>query len=1013
MIELFVKRPATTVMFVLVFVVMGVVSYFNLPIENTPKIDFPLVTVRVTYPGATPVEIETQVVKKIEDQIAQISGIEKLNARVYESFAFIIVEFDLESDANIKAIEVKDKVEAIQNDLPSGAKKPIVEKFDPFSAPVVDLALTSTKHDEKELYEYADKTLKNKFSAISGVSSVDVYGGKERQINVNLDPMLMKKYYIGISDVIEALQKKNLNVPGGTVDQKDNSFSVRFVGEFSSLEEIANMTLVSGDGVIFKLKDIGSIIDSYKKQETSARYSGKESVGLALMKAPDANAVSIGNNVISRLPEIQKMLPEGMTLSLAADNTQMIVKNSKGTEQDIFIGILLTIIILYLFTGNIKLTVVSALVIPTSIISTFFLMDMNLFTINMMTLMALATCLGTLIANAIVIIESVISHIEKGKDSITAAIDGTKEVLVAVVASAGTNLVVFTPIAFMGGIVGQFMRQFGLTVVFATIFSIIASFSLTPMLCSVFLKNYDPKKSKRANFLVSTVNKFVARGVKEYKILFDLIFRYPKITLLFSLIIFIGSFSLVKYVGNDFMPKHDEDKVAIDLTLPQGTTLNKTISVVKTIENIVKEIPEVTSYVSSIGQNGAENANMIINLLPLKKRTKSDQDIINLLIEKTAIIPDAEINFKRGSDKGGMGGDVSIEVFGVDYDSMVQKSKEMMKIMQDSGYFRSVKSSYKVPKNEVRFIPNQTLMTDNGISNSTVANAIRSSIYGDDTNIFKENSEEYKISISLDDFYKQDADDIKQIHLISKKGGILPISALGNIEQGKAIPTIWRKDKDRIIAIDGYISKSSAGQVREIISKDFDKKLSFLPGEGYRYVGNAEFQKETGEEILKAFIIASVLTYMLLAALLNSFVHPFSIASCIPTAIVGVIGFLFFGDHSINIASMLAIVMLVGLVVNNAILMLDHAMQKYAQGVSLQEAIWLGASEKFRAILMTSIAIIAGAMPPLWSVEVVKASMSAVLIGGMIGSIFFTLITVPVIFWYIERGSKYFSGVKS
>ncbi|MCK5158407.1 MAG: efflux RND transporter permease subunit, partial [Candidatus Heimdallarchaeota archaeon] len=455
MIEFFVKRPVTTIMFVLLFVVLGAVSFFNLNVEREPRIDFPVVTIAIPFPGATPLEVETLVIDKVEEAVSELSEIKNIKSFSYDSLGFVIIEFLIKADVNSKSIEVKDKVEAIINDLPNDIRNPIIEKFDPLIEPVLDLVLTSDTLDGRDLYEFADKKLKDRFSTIEGVANVGVYGGKIRQINVILDPMLMRQHYISISDVVRKIQLKNKNIPGGLLEKEKSSLSVRFVGEFDSVDEIADMIFTSDDGVSFPLKDIAIVEDSFKEVETIARFNGQNAIKISIEKVSDGNAINISRDVNKRLPKLREMLPEGVNLEIANDNATFIVNETISTEINILIGIILTIIILYLFTGRVNITFISAIVIPASVVSTLFLMDLSNFTINMMTLLAVATSLGTLIANAIVIIENVLAHLEHKETSIHAAIDGTKEVTGAILASAGTNLVVFTPIAFMGGIVGQ------------------------------------------------------------------------------------------------------------------------------------------------------------------------------------------------------------------------------------------------------------------------------------------------------------------------------------------------------------------------------------------------------------------------------------------------------------------------------------------------------------------------------------------------------------------------------
>lgn len=1008
MIEFFVKRPVTTIMFVLVFVVLGFYSFNSLLIERTPKIDLPMVTITVTYPGATPLEVETLVVKKVEDAVSEISGIDKIESRSFNSFAFVFVEFNLEEDINVKLIEVKDKVEGISNDLPNAIEKPLVEKLDILMTPVMELTLSSDRHGLMELYEYADKTLKNRLSSIYGVAKVDVYGGRQRQINVWLDPMLMKEHYITISDVTKAVREKNRNIPGGEIEKGMDALSVRLVGEFQSVEEIGNLMLKASDGSRFRLKEIAVIEDTFAKVESKARFNGREVVGLSLNKASDGNAVAVSEEFSRKKEALQKALPEGMKLEVASDSTSFLKRETADTEINILIGILLTVLILYVFTGKFKITLISAVIIPTSLVSTFWPMVASRFSINFITLLAIATSMGTLIANAIVIIENVLAHIEKGKDSVQASIDGTKEVSVAVLAATGTNLVVFMPIAMMGGIIGMFMRSFGLTVVYATLFSLMASFSLTPMMCALILRNSGAKKKngnpvlRALHFPHALTLKAIGFLKAEYRQIFEVMFRFPKLTIAFTLMCVLSLRLILPYIDNEFMPRSDEDKVAVSITMPQGSTIERTEAVVEAIEKKLDGLPEKSAYMSRIGSSGVENASITLDLVPSAMREREDTEIMNELMLFAARIPDAEISLSRsGMGSGGGEGDVSVEVSGGNYSELVKLSIEMKKAMESTGFFRSVTSSHKNPRKEVQFTPDEEKLIEYGLNATKVGSALRASVYGDDTNNFREEGEEYEINIELNDRYAENLSDIDNIALSSKKG-LIPIRTLGKVKYSNALPTIRHTGKKRIIMLEGFLAKGRLGSVTKILDSRFSN-IKFPEGSAYRYMGSAEMQRKSGAEMAKAFSLAIILTYMLLAAILNSFKQPLPILFTVATSFIGVFYILFFLGYSISMIGMLSMIMLIGLAVNNAILLVDYAMQKMAEGKDIIEALWLAADAKFNAIFMTTLAVILGLLPQFASVSEFKKSMSAVILGGMTASLFFTFIFVPVAFWYLER----------
>ncbi len=1004
MIETFVRRPAMTIIFIAVFMVMGIVSIGNMIIEPTPKIDFPIVTIETVYPGASPEEINTQILKRVEDAIAEVSQIKSIKADARENYGIVIVEFLIEADVNVKSIEIKDKVEAILNDFPEAAERPIIAKFDPLLQPIATLVLTSEKHNFTELYEYADKKLKTTLSSINGVASVDISGGRERQINVWLDNNLLLKNYLSIQNVTRAILEKNLNVPGGSIDRRDNKITVRFVGEFQTVKDIENLKITSNEGRVYRLKELGRIEDSFREIERIARFNGEEVVALAVKKLSDGDAVGIVRSLKEKLPGIAKNLPEGMKLTMGIDTTEATLDDTVSTVRNIAIGIGLTVLVIFLFLGDWRGAVISAIVIPTAIISTFFLMDMNEFSINMMTLLAFGTCLGTLIANALIIIENVYIHLQKGKDPVAASVDGTKEVLLAVFAASGTNLVVFTPLAFMGGIVGKFMLQFGMTVVYATLFSILASVTLTPMLCALLLK--DPSKLKGPLMVVSSKVDFLLEKIMAwFKGPFDFMMKRPLVSIAMGVALFFTIVYPAKRIGSEFIPRSDRNEFTVEVEMPDGTPVEKSAEVVAIVEGHLKKYPEVVSYLSDIGFSGEEKSRIAVKLKRFQERKRSYEDIMNDLIPKVAVIPEANIFLSGGSKSNDGLGDVTLDIRGDDIQKMAQVANTYRKVMNETGYFSAVRSSYVRPKLEVRFEPNPEALIQQKLTNVEVGQVVRALVNGNDQAVYKEGGEEYDINVTLDKGFKANPEDFNQF-LIMGKDGLIPIVTLGEVKQVEASAPVKRRDKAMIIQLNGYLSKSTAGTVMNELTQKFNT-LQIPEGVTYRWTGRAENQAESAAEISKAFMLAVILTYMLLVATLDSFLFPISIASCIVTSFLGVFLFMFFMDGTMNIGSMMAIVMVVGLAVNNAILMIEYAQQLIAKGVAYEEALWEAAKSKFKPILMTSIAIIAGTWPQIYDQDKIKSSMGLVVIGGMIASILFTYIMSPPVHVFILRAKDF------
>ena len=994
MIKAFVRRPVTTLMLVLFFVLMGAVAVFTINIEEYPKIDLPIVSVEIVYPGATPLEIESEILEIVEDAVSEVSQIKKITAQAFDSMALIMIEFDISADVNIQLLEVKDKVDAVLDEFPKDIETPLISKVDVLAAPVLILSLSSDNHSLKDLYEFADNDLKPVFNSVGGVSSVDVNGGDIREIRITLDAELMKQNFITIADIIDGVSNSNVNVSGGEIKQLGRATNVKFNTEFSSMDDIRNLVFTTAEGRNFKLGEIANVEDSIADRDDGATYNAEDSVILFLKNSSDGNAIEISKEVNIKLPSIRKLrLEPGMNLEIVKDTSTYIYDETVSTIEGIVIGMILTIIVILIFTANISSTLVTTIIIPTSLIATMFLVSQAGFTINSMTLLAIASVLGTLIANAIIILESATAKLAEGLSPEDAAIEGTKAVILPVFAGSGTNLAVFIPIAFMGGIAGKFFVQFGMTVVYATIISIIISFSLAPMLIAKLFKAH--KKRNIFERASDALNNFI---ISNYHTVFKFLWRFKIIGLAISLAIMISSIMLIKYLGFEFQPSSDQDELNIKLVTPQGSTIETTTGKLKLIDDIILSHPEVESSIGQIGENGPTNAQLFVNLVPAKDRELSDLDLAVLITEEVSGIPDIEVSALRGDGNV----DLTLNIYGLDYDKLVNYSKEIEKVLVDADVFRSIQSSYSIPKTESRFIPNQEVLNAYGINNAQIARVIRASIYGDDNNQYKENGNRYDINILLNPHSRNSAKVYENIFVSSPKG-LIPISTLGEIKDVQSTSDLLRVDRQRVVEIELTLGKSSLGKVQTLLVEKLET-IKFDDGYGYYFAGNAENAAETNAEMGKAFILAIILTYMVLAAVLNSFIHPVTIAISIVTSFAGVFVFLFFTDSSINIGSMLAMIMLVGLSVNNAILVVEYAIAKIKDdGATIEAAMWEALSNKMRTVMMTSIAIILSMVPQLFSSNMMKLSMGSVLIGGMAASVLFTLILTPLTFYYLER----------
>jgi HAE1 family hydrophobic/amphiphilic exporter-1 len=811
----------------------------------------------------------------------------------------------------------------------------------------------------------------------------------------------MAAHGITVMDVVSALGAHNLNVPGGKIETTANSSNVRFIGEFASVDEIANLRLTTVEGGNFKLSDIAQITDAARDIENGARYNGEPVVIASVVKASDGNAVNISGELRKRMPEfqvdLQKRFP-GAELLIASDSSIAVSEETDSTINGIILGVVFTILVLLAFTRNWRSTVIAGVVIPMSLVAGFFFMDNSNFTVNALTLLAYSSALGTLVSNAIILIESALQEMRAGKKPEDAAIDGTKNVAVSVLAGVGTNVVVFLPLAFMGGIVGQFMVQFGMTVVYLTLLSLMFSFTLTPMMIAKFLrltdKNNKLAKKKQISYPKPTSTGWMRRW-------YDYQGQHPWRVVGIVVAIFIGSTTLMKFVGNEFSPTTDANEITITARAPMGATYEKSEAIALQIEERLKQFPEVAATTVKIGDQGLQNIDIKVELVDVSERNISDKILAQKMLPSIADIADAEIQIRAGeAQSAGSSSDLVLNVFGPDDAKREAYAAHIIDVVNQIPEVQSAVRAQQLPAMETQFIPDQEKMNFWGIQNAYAGTTLRTALYGNDDYKYKENGEEYPIVLEFARPFKN-ASLFDNVYVNSQKG-MVPLSSLGEVKMERATPDIRRQNKNRLTEIDINIGKSTMGPVQAKIQAELDN-MDWEYGYYTEFGGMSEYQAEAAAEIGKAFLLATILTFMLLAAILNSLAHPFTIATSILTSFTGVFILMFLSGATMNIGAMLAFVMLVGLVVNNNILVLEPAINRVNRGEDMHSALWTELMDRKNMILMTSIAVIAGMVPQLWSIDGMKVAMGAVMIGGMFASLVFTFTLTPALFFLVER----------
>lgn len=1002
-----------TTMFVLAFVVLGFFSWQRLVIDLFPDIDFPYVIVTTVYPGAGPNEVETQITKNIEDVVSTISDLKNLQSISQENVSLVIMEFELGVDVDIAAIEVKDKVDAIIVNFPDDAEKPVVQKFDFSAEPIINLAVSSPR-PLNEVYQTAKDVIKDYLSRVTGVATIEIVGGREREIQVAVDKRLLKAYGLSLGQIVGSIASENLNMPAGRITEERKEYTLRLIGEFDDLEALRKIRIpLNGSGSI-ALESVAQVYDGFKDQRNLARFNGEPTVEVAIQKRSGANTVETSNGVYAAIEELKELLPPDYTIAVARDNSSFIKDAVKDVTQNIFIGILLTTIFLYLFLHSFRVTMIAAIAMPTSVIASFLLVDFAGFTLNIMTLMALGITVGILVTNAIVVLENIIRHLDMGKSSDEAAVDGTSEIAMAVIASTLTNIVVFTPVAFMSGIVGRFFYQFGLTIVFATLFSLFVSFTLTPLLASKLFRNYTPKtEGDSSSRRKGPLGRF-ERGWDNFYTTLEQLYKGTleralsfRVRLLIT-VTFVLVFAIVlfRFVGGEFMPVLDEGYLTIAVEMPPGSNLNETDRVLKQIEAMLDELPETVSILASAGgaNVGVEEGTVILKIVPKHQREMGIQEYANFLSPKFATIPDAKIRVSISGGEEGSGSDIELNLSGPDMSVLERLSEAIFDSVATVRGLSGLKSSLEADKPELAFIPDRKELDRFGVSSAEVAMALRFGYEGDVASRYRAEDDEFDIRVRYRESDRNSVNDFLSTE-VTAGDYIVPVTQLGTVRRSASQRQILREDREKLVRIEANVASRTLSElVREIQSKVAPIELP--PGYRLKYAGMVEFQEESFASIFQALFLAIILTYMVLAGVLESFKHPFTVMATLPLGLVGMSFALFLTGRTINIFSLMALVMLVGIVVNNAILLLDYTAVLRARGMPRRQALLEACPVRLRPIIISNLAIAIGMLPQALggAGSEFRAVMAIVTMGGVLVSAVFTMYVIPVMYDLIDRG---------
>ncbi|MEZ4223477.1 MAG: efflux RND transporter permease subunit [Polyangiaceae bacterium] len=1002
-----IRRPVFAVMMIAALVVFGLLSYPKVGVDLFPNVEFPIVTVTVIYPGGDPETMESKVADPIEERVNTLSGIKRLRSVNLESVTQVIIEFELSVNVDQAMQDIRDKMSEVQSTLPAQIEPPLIQKFDVGAAPVMGVAL-SGKLSPRELTNLADKVVKERVQRIPGVGSVDLVGGRERQIKVLVDPAKLSGLGLTVDDVANAIRAQNLDVPGGSVDRGARELSIKTKGEVKNVQEISALLIPNPGGVLIRVSDVAEVRDTVEDARSASFLNGTSAVSLVIRKQSGANTVEVAKRVRKELEALRPRVEQaGATLDVPTDNSTFIEHSIADVQFDLAFGAFLAVIIILFFLHDFRATLISAVALPTSVVATFAFIDWMGFTFNNMTMLGLSLSIGILIDDAIVVIENIHRHLELGEPPIQASSNATAEIFLAVLATTSSIVAVFVPVAFMKGIIGRFFYQFGLTVSFAVAVSMLVSFTLTPMLASRFLK----PSHKAKNIVARAVERVLSAIDDIYGRLLRASLKRRWLVVVVATGALLSSFVLVSRVKTEFLPPEDRAEFSLNVELPTGTSLEATKKVVEAVAaDIRTHAKGVRLTFTTIGggaQGQVHQGKIQVVMTPSRERSHSQEDLMAWARARYAKVQNAKITAAPISAIGGDSGfrqqPVQLNIRGDDMDELVAVSTKLKDELAKVPGFVDLDTTYRGGKPEVDISIDRERAADLGVPAATVGTTIRALVADDAVSELKDGLDVYDIVVQLPEDQRENVDSLANIKVRAVSGALVDLSSVVRVNHGEGPSQIERQGRQRQVTVLAGLENLPLGEATKVVD---EKAAGIIPaGLTHDYAGMADVMIESFGYMVLALILAVVLVYMILAAQFDSFVQPITIMLSLPLSVIGAFGGLFISGMTLNIFSMIGIIMLMGLVTKNAILLVDFAIQLRAQGVERNEALIRAGVIRLRPITMTTAAMIFGMLPVALAFSEggeTRAPMAVCVIGGLITSTLLTLVVVPVVYTFMD-----------
>ena len=1001
--ELCIRRPIFTLMLVGAPVVMGLASYSRLGVDLFPNVDLPVVVITTTLKGAGVEEMETAVTKLIEEAVNTISGVDELRSTTKEGFSQVIVEFGLEKDGDVAAQEVRDKVSTILSRFPVGTDPPLIDKFDLDAAPVMTIAV-SGRRNFREVTEIAKKQIKEELETVSGVGAVILVGGSQRAINVYLDADRLMAFELSAEDVRQAMARQNLELPGGRVDQGPQELVLRTMGRVATIAEFPDLIIADRGGYPVRLRDVGRVEDSTEEPRGLSRLDGDNAVSLIVQKQSGTNTVAVVRDVKRRLARVSTSLPGDIRTEVIRDQSRFIETSIEEVKFHLLLAAVLVSLTILLFIRDWRTTVIATLAIPMSMVPTFAFMAVMGFTLNNITMLGLILAIGVVIDDAVVVHENIFRHMEEhGRHAMEASRTATAEIASAVVATTLSLLVIFVPVAFMEGTVGRFFNSFGFTVGFSILMSMFISFTMTPMLCSRFLKVESGHSSSKSGW--------IARGIENlYVAVLAWSLRYRWVIVLATLGTLFSTPVVFSWVGKDFVPRDDQSEFEVGMTLPEGYTLERADKLCAELESRLKKLRGVTHVFTIIGdttgriakgQGDVTEANIYCRLIDLGEREYTQFDVMDEARRIMADYPElrcAVQDVQAFQATGFRQVDIDLNLVGPDLLVLQKYANRVAEWMRASGQFTDVDTSLSLRKPELRVEIDRERASDLGIPVQTIASTLNILVGGEPVSKFKEGDEQYDVWLRAERAYRDDPTAVDSLAVPSPHAGLVRLASLARLEPAQGPATIDRYGRQRQIVVLGNLKGLALGEGVKLVD-DFVKTLDLPPGYRHEFIGRAKMLSESNTNFVVAFLLSFLFMYMVLAAQFESLVHPVTILLALPLTLPFAFLSLVMLRTNLDIYAVFGLFMLFGIVKKNGILQIDYTNVLRERGLPRDQAILEANHTRLRPILMTTLMLVAAMVPIALGQgpgAASRASMAKVIIGGQALSLLLTLLVTPV-----------------